>query len=124
MLGSKDLFDKSRGFGKCAAKLDVQPLFYEHGSSKAVRVEIVAQGILQLGAIWSEEVPTVVEIHISTGVFEIYLDIMKQSLRNQQSLRWRRRMRIGEESSDVITIELENEFVVGEWGCPSASWVD
>jgi hypothetical protein len=33
-------------------------------------------------------------------------------------------MRVGEESSDVITIELENEFVVGEWGCPSASWVD
>jgi hypothetical protein len=33
-------------------------------------------------------------------------------------------MQVGEESSDVIMIELENEFVVGEWSCPSASWVD
>jgi len=39
-------------------------------------------------------------------VFEIYLDVMEQFLRNQQSLRWRRRMRYsgtaGEESLDVI----------------------
>ena len=42
MLGSKDLFDKSKGFKKCAAKLDVQSLFFEHSSSKAIRVEIVA----------------------------------------------------------------------------------
>ncbi len=82
MLDSKDLFDKSRRFGKCAAKVDVQPLFHEHRSSEAVRVEIVAQGIIELGAIWSEEVPMVVEIHISTGVFEIYLDMMEQILRD------------------------------------------
>lgn len=41
MLGSKDLFDKGRGFRKCVAKFDVQFPSYEHGSSKAVRVEIV-----------------------------------------------------------------------------------
>lgn len=35
LLGSKDLFDKTRGSG---AKLDVQPLFHKHGRSKAVLV--------------------------------------------------------------------------------------
>ena len=44
MLSSKDWFDKSRGFGKCAAKLDV--VFYEHSSSKALRVVIVAWVIM------------------------------------------------------------------------------
>jgi hypothetical protein len=41
MLGSKDLFDKSIGFGKCMAKLDVQSLFFKYSSSKAVRVKII-----------------------------------------------------------------------------------
>lgn len=42
MLSSKNLFDKSKGFGKYTAKLDVQFLFFEHSSSKVVQVEIVA----------------------------------------------------------------------------------
>ncbi len=49
-------------------------------------------------------------------VFEICPDTEEQVLRNQPVLRWRRRMRVGEESSGVVTIELENKSVVGEWG--------
>lgn len=33
-------------------------------------------------------------------------------------------MRVGEESSNVVTIEREDESAVGEWGCPNALWVD
>jgi len=41
-LDSEDLFDKSGGFGEFVVKFNVESLFLEHGSSKIVRIEIVA----------------------------------------------------------------------------------
>ena len=41
MLGSKNIFDKSKNFEKCMTELFVQISFREHDNSKAIRVEIV-----------------------------------------------------------------------------------
>jgi len=84
MLGSKDLFDKSRSFGKCAAKLDVAtPFSASMVAVKQYESKSLHRALSNLAPFVVRRFPWSSKLMFRQEFFEIYLDIMEQILRNQ-----------------------------------------
>lgn len=82
MLCLEDLLDETQRFVQCELELVQHLLFRKHSCGKAIRVEIVAACVVPLAAIRSEEGSIKVECHISTGRFEIHVDVIKKTLKS------------------------------------------